>query len=65
VISMNHVYKDSSCKSDSEGDGQPVQLCECYCDVVAPIKTRNKPCRSVLDAVVTPLLKPAGQTELQ
>jgi hypothetical protein len=47
VINMNHILEDSGFKYDSEGDGQPVQLYECWCDVVARTKTRNKPCRSV------------------
>jgi hypothetical protein len=51
VISMNHVHEDSSFKSDSEDDGQPVQLYECWCDVVARTKTKNKPCRSVLNTL--------------
>jgi hypothetical protein len=64
VISTNHIHEDSHFKSDSEGDGQPVQLYACWCDVVAGTKTKNKPCRLRFEhAVVGLLLKPAGQTE--
>jgi hypothetical protein len=41
VNRMNHIHEDSSFKFYPKRDGQPVQLCECWCDVVARTNTKN------------------------